>query len=664
MTITDDIKEQILSRIDLVEIVSEVVQLQKRGSIFVGRCPFHNEKTPSFNVNPARGFYKCFGCGAAGDAITFMMKYHKMDFIESVRELARRAGVALPERNATPEEKKQLSEAELATNAMMAAAKYYHGVLRTPAGKSAVSYFRKRSFSQETIDEFLLGFSPDSFEATRLELNKLGYTNETLLDAGLIIRKDDGSAVWDRFRGRAMFPIQNMTGKVIGFGARLMEDDKTKAKYVNSPQTIIYDKSSSLYGIWQAKGHIRADRTAILVEGYADVLTMHSAGFKNTIASSGTALTEKQLEAISRLATKLYVVYDADTAGIKAADRAIELALPFGFDVRIVQLPSGDDPDSLIRDHGKDVFHSYLDKAASFLDFKMSLIKTSGRLDSPAERAATAREIIHLISKIPDRLQHDDFIARLGNLLNYSDMQLKKLYEEKQQFERTEHRRPRPEPNYAKTVAATPAEAPPPPDAYDSEIPPPDEHFPPIEDEAGGHIHEPAPEEKRTVRSLHESLLAEERLLLHIAMSEDDAIDMMKKKFKLLPDMFITQEGKKLFAIVYEASIYSKNLIDVILRNEDLDREVVDYLSTLAISKFELSENWQKYGTELPVRDIERTIRDSIIKMEISRIDRQVATHKAFLLSLSFEEQMEILKKINDFGIKRQVLVAKLKSEE
>lgn len=663
MTITDDIKEQILTRIDLVEIVSEVVQLHKRGSVFVGKCPFHNEKTPSFNVNPARGFYKCFGCGAAGDAITFMMKYHNLDFIESVRELARRAGVALPERNATPEEKKQLSRAELATNAMMAAAKYYHGVLRTPAGKSAVSYFLKRNFSQETISEFLLGFSPDSFEATRLELNRLGYLNETLLDAGLIIQKDDGSAVWDRFRGRAMFPIQNMTGKIIGFGARLMEDDKNQAKYVNSPQTIIYDKSSSLYGIWQAKGHIRADKTAILVEGYADVLTMHSAGFKNTIASSGTALTEKQLESIARLATKLYIVYDADSAGIKAADRAIDLALPHGFDIRIVQLPEGDDPDSLIRDHGEKVFRSYLEKATNFLDFKISLIKASGKLDSPAERAASARGIMQLIAKIPDRLQHDDYIARLANRLNYSELQLKKLYEEKKQFESAESKRYRPEPNYAK-VSIAPPSPPPPADGYDQEIPPPDENYPPIEGDDNDPGSVAVPNEKPTVHSIHEGLLAEERLLLHIAMSEDNAIDIMKKKFKLLPDMFITQQGKHLFAIVYEASIYSKNLIDVILRNEELEREVVDYLTTLAISKFELSENWQKFGNELPNRDVERTIRDSIIKMEISRIDRQVATHKTFLASLSFEEQMEILKKINDFGIKRQILVAKLKSEE
>ncbi|HRT67855.1 MAG TPA: DNA primase, partial [Bacteroidota bacterium] len=361
----EDIKQEILERSDIVEIISESVFLKKVGKNFVGLCPFHSEKTPSFNVSQEKKIYKCFGCGRSGNVFTFLMENNGMTFREAMNYLAKRYGIAI---DTTQENKEKKSKQEDILNVMEEATNYYQSLLKKKSGASCREYFEKRGISQQTIEEFRLGYSPDSFNETSNYLRSKGYSDEILLDAGLLVQNEKGN-LYDRFRGRAMFPITDIFGRVIAFGARLISDDKSQPKYINSPQTMLYDKSSVLYGLSQAKSQIINKKEAILVEGYMDVITMHQWGYKNAVASSGTSLTAEQLKLLSRYTKNLNILYDADEAGQNAAERAIEIALQQEFDISIITLPEGEDPDSILREQGPNAFRKYLDGKLNFIEF-------------------------------------------------------------------------------------------------------------------------------------------------------------------------------------------------------------------------------------------------------------------------------------------------------
>ncbi|MGA2297682.1 MAG: DNA primase, partial [FCB group bacterium] len=326
MKITDEIREEILRHTDIVDVVSESIELRKKGKNFIGLCPFHNDKKPSLNVSPELGIYKCFACGAGGDAISFMMNYHHLNFIEAIKELAKKAGVRLPEESNEPYVKEEVDKKELVLKAINAASQFYIKMMNSSEGKVARTFFKDRGFTDEIITGFFLGYAPDSWDSLMTELKKQNFTGQTLFEAGLTVQKEDKS-YYDRFRNRIMFPIQDALGKVIGFGARQLNPDDKMGKYINSPQSIVYDKSRTLYGLFQAKNEIRSKKYAIVVEGYADVLTLHQAGYTNSVASSGTALTVEQLKLLSRYTKKIYISYDADEAGIKAAERAAVLSI-------------------------------------------------------------------------------------------------------------------------------------------------------------------------------------------------------------------------------------------------------------------------------------------------------------------------------------------------
>jgi DNA primase len=321
MRIPDQIIEQIRHDTDIVEVISDFVVLKKRGRNFLGLCPFHNEKTPSFNVLPEKGIFKCFGCGKGGDAITFLREHQKISYPEALKLLAERLGISLPD-DTDDHAQGESNRYENAYNVLRLAGNFFYKNLYADIGSEALQYVRLRGFSEETVKKFALGFSPDSFSATMSELKALGVSEEALLDAGLVGKKEETGRVYDRFRGRLMFPIQNPTGRVIGFGGRRMNDEDTaSAKYLNSPQSLVYNKSEVLYGIFQAKDALRQLGYAILVEGYADLLSVHQAGFQNVVASSGTALTKEQLRLLSRFCKRIKIVYDSDKAGINAALR-------------------------------------------------------------------------------------------------------------------------------------------------------------------------------------------------------------------------------------------------------------------------------------------------------------------------------------------------------
>ncbi|MFM8472590.1 MAG: DNA primase, partial [Candidatus Kapaibacterium sp.] len=351
MHIPEHIIEEVRHRSDIVETVGEHVRLQKRGKNFLGLCPFHSEKTPSFNVNPELGIYKCFGCGKSGSAINFIMDHQAMSFPEAVRFLARRIGVVIEDEQQTDAERLEHSRTDAAHRALAAACEYYEERLRDSVGKVAMTYLSGRGFDEATLRAFHCGYAPDDWQSTSVELLRRGFSEQTMEDAGLIIRRDDGG-MYDRFRGRVMFPIHDSMGRVVGFGARALHPDSGGAKYVNSPQSRVYDKSRVVYGLFQAKQEIRKLDRVILTEGYADTITLHRSGFTNAVASSGTALTTEQLNLIGRYSKNLVIAYDGDDAGLTAAMKAIELALPQGFDVSIVSLPDKDDPDTFVRSKG------------------------------------------------------------------------------------------------------------------------------------------------------------------------------------------------------------------------------------------------------------------------------------------------------------------------
>ena len=397
---------------DIVDLIGSFVKLKKRGKNYVGLCPFHTEKTPSFNVSPERQMYHCFGCGVGGNAITFVMEYEKVSFVEAVRSLAEKAGITLP--TGTAQDENVASEQEELYRVCRDAGLFFHKSLtETTEGKLALEYLRHRGYTDETIRTFGLGYAPGSWEALVNHFREKNVSMELLAKAGLARKREDGS-FYDYFRGRAMFPVFSTTGRILGFGARKMLEDDPLGKYINSPETPIYNKSRILYGIYQSKEAIRENENAILVEGYADLITVYQSGTKNVVASSGTALTQEQIQLIGRYARSVTIVYDADTAGIAAASRGVELIVENGLDVRVVVLPEGEDPDSFVKKHGGEEFRKLIHDAISFIDFIAVTYESAGKLGSPEGQAETVRAIVSIIAKMSDELKQNFYIKHVA----------------------------------------------------------------------------------------------------------------------------------------------------------------------------------------------------------------------------------------------------------
>ena len=406
-------KEEILRKVDIVQLIGEDVRLFRRGSNFVGLCPFHDEKTPSFTVSPDKQFFKCFGCGKSGNAITFVMEHYGLSFIEAMKMLASKVGVVFKIDKQETEPATKQSEL---LNAMEIATKFFEDNLFTSEGEHCLRYYNSRGFDNDIIKNFRLGYSPNSFNKLINFLGKKGISNRLALECGLIVQNENGKE-FDRFRNRAMFPIQDLFGRTIAFGARLLEDDNNQAKYINSPQTPLYDKSRVLYGLFQAKNAIMKNDLAIITEGYADVITMHKYGFKNTISSSDTALTEHQLSLLSRYTKRILLLFDGDDAGVKAAERALTIALQNNFEVRILVLPEGHDPDSFLNKFGNVELIKLIDQDNNFLTFLINLHLKKRKLSSSAKTIAINR-ILEFIAMVPEELNRnfliDEFTSKAG----------------------------------------------------------------------------------------------------------------------------------------------------------------------------------------------------------------------------------------------------------
>ena len=413
----DDVKE----RVDIVEVISDFVQLKKAGRNYKALSPFTDEKTPSFFVSPSKGIFKCFSTGKGGDAINFVMDYDGLNYIEAIKYLANKYGIEILESEQTQEEKLAHTERESLFIILNFAAAYFKDqLLNTSEGKSVgYGYFKERGFNETIIEKFDLGYSQEVWDGFYVAAKKAGYNEDLLEKAGLIIKKE--SKTYDRFRGRVMFPIHNVTGKVIAFGARTLKSDKSVPKYVNSPETEIYHKSHILYGIFQAKQAIRHEDNCFLVEGYTDVISLYQLGIHNVVASSGTSLTDEQIKLISRYTENVTVLFDGDKAGIKASLRGIDMILEKGLNVRAVVFPDGEDPDSYSTKLGATEFKKFLSEGSKdFISFKVSLYAEEAGKD-PIKKAESIKEIVASIVKIPDPVKRAVYIKETARLLDMEE---------------------------------------------------------------------------------------------------------------------------------------------------------------------------------------------------------------------------------------------------
>ena len=393
---------QILDAAQIVDVVGDFVTLKRRGANYVACCPFHNEKTPSFYVSPSKGIYKCFGCGKSGTAVGFIMEHENLSYVEALRYLARKYGIEVKEKEESAEDIAARQRSESLLLVSEAAGKFFADSLSTEEGRTiGLAYFKSRGLEEETIKKYGLGWAPRSRHALLDYAKSAGYKEEYLVDTGLCVKHDDGK-LSDRFYDRVMFPVHSVSGRVIAFGGRTLRTDKTIAKYVNSPETEIYDKSRSLYGIYFAKNEISRSQKCYLVEGYLDVLSMHQLGITNVVASSGTSLTVPQIRLIKKFTENVTIMYDGDSAGIHAAIRGIGLVLKEGLNVKIVLLPDGDDPDSYSRKHSLQEVQDFIENhEQDFIAFKTDLLLGEAG-DDPLRKAELINDIADTIALIPD----------------------------------------------------------------------------------------------------------------------------------------------------------------------------------------------------------------------------------------------------------------------
>lgn len=586
MRIPPHIIDEVRIKSDIVDVIGEYVKLRHTSRNYLGLCPFHKEKTPSFNVNPERGIFKCFGCGKAGNVITFVEEHLHMGFVDAVKFLATRAGIEIPEER-REDPTGEYARRDNALRALREAAEYFQEHLATSDGAPARGFFSKRGFSAQTQADFKLGAAPASWDSTMNHLLARGFSIEHLVDAGIVITREDGKT-YDRFRGRAMFTICDDVGRVVGFSARTLTDEPGQPKYVNSPQTLVFEKSRLLYGLDRAKRSISQQRTAVLVEGQADVITLHQAGITSAVASSGTALTPDQLRLLRKHADIIILVFDSDEAGQKAISRGIELGLAAGFDVKCVALPHGQDPDSLVRDQGADALTGMMANAPSWLQFQTDRFRMQGLLDDAAQQARAVRVMLEWISQVPDSLRHPFLIRELSEAFRLNE-----------QFLASE----------LQSIRSGARTAPPSAQVNPSQPPMAGVPQPPRE------IMQP-----RTMAVM----LPPERELIRIALGTEHGLALLLHEVQLNESMFWSESGRKIFRSILIAEEEHGNAAEHIIHDPALTTDERRELADVLFAHATPSTVWKSFDVEVPDIDLLRVIRDALVKIEIHRTLQEI----------------------------------------
>lgn len=627
MRIDQDTVQQIIQASDIVEVVGDYVSLKKRGANMIACCPFHNEKTPSFSVSPSKGIYKCFGCGKAGDSVRFVMDIEGLGYPEALKHLAKKYGIEIQEKEFTSEEQQTQNEKESTYIVLDFANKYYQDQLwKTPEGESiGQSYFKERGFNHQTIHKFDLGYSPDGWDTFTKHALKSGFSLDILEKAGLTIIKEGKDPI-DRFRGRVIFPIHNVAGKAIAFGARILKKDPNSPKYLNSPETAVYHKSFIVYGIAQAKNPIRQEESCYLVEGYTDVVSLNQAGIENVVASSGTSLTKEQIQLIRRFTDNVTVLYDGDAAGIKASLRGIDIILEEGLNVKAVVFPDGDDPDSFVQKVGSQAFKDYVKNTQKdFIRFKTEIsLKDVG--NDPIRRAELIKDLVETISKIPDSIKRSVFYKEVASLLSIDEHILitegNKIFQKKaHDSDKEKQRQQRIQP------------------VADINIPV--EEFTPTQFED---LVEVGKDNERSILSYHEEecvrlLVCYGSNILDRNVIENIDFTLTDYIFNEIKDMeFETPSYGKILNIFRD--FHQKGQIPETLyftshQDNEIQMQTINWLS----SPYVLSENWEKHEIYVPVEsdklaDMAYTnilrLKKSRVESEIKKLDTELGEAESF----------------------------------
>jgi DNA primase len=618
LRISDESIREIKARIDIVDVIGDFVQLKKSGSSYKALSPFTNEKTPSFFVSPAKEIYKCFSSGKGGDAINFIMEMEGISYVEALKYLAKKYGIEIETREESEEDIKRQNERESLYIITSFANKFYMGNLwDSKEGQTiGLSYFKERGFNDQIIRKFELGYSLDQWDAFYQEAIKNKYDEASIEKAGLIIKKDE--KIYDRFRNRVIFPIHNLTGKPIAFGARILTSDKNKPKYINSPETLIYHKSDILYGLFQARQAIRQKENCYLVEGYTDVIALHLAGVENVVASSGTSLTEGQIRLIKRYTNNITVLFDGDEAGIKASLRGIDMILASGLNVRALIFPDGEDPDSYARKMGPSEFQKYLNShMKDFISFKAELYARDA-LKDPIKKAETIREIVQSISKIPDPVLRSIYIKETSAMLKIEESvliaELNKIFIS----ERNKRRN-----------------IPPPPDIELIER----------------SITTQTPE---SLNKVAESMLLQEkesiRLLINYGLNKiEEEHHLYEFLLKELEDVeFQTPIYNRILGIFRE-NLKDGHVVDAdyFIENapEDIKKEIINMIT----QRYEISDNWENKKIYVPKEEelLNRSVYENIIRLKHKIIKKLLEDNMNEIKQLKDEEEIERLQRVN-----------------
>ncbi len=633
------------------DVVGEFVRLKKRGGNLIGLCPFHDEKTPSFNVNIARNIYKCFGCGKAGDPIKFLEEHEHLSFVEALRWLAERYQIEIEEEARTPEQEAAQDHREALQIANRWAAEYFAQQLREGEEGRAVglAYCKERGLLDKTIDTFGLGWCPDGGEAFLKAATDAGYRPEFLVELGLVKERDERR--YDFYRGRLMFPIHNLSGKVIGFGGRTLKSGPRIPKYINSPESILYNKRQVLYGIHQAKRSIIREERCFMVEGYTDVLSLHQAGIENVVASSGTALTPDQVRLVKRYTPNLTILYDGDAAGLNAAMRGTEIVLAEGMNVRIVRLPDGEDPDSLVQSRGAEGMLEFLDAQASdFVLFKTRQL-LQGVKDDPMRKAAAVQDVVSTIALVGDPIARAFYVKETARLMELSEQLLltetNKALQQRMRKNREREARER-------------GSTPPPPDA---------EHLPPrvAGGQVGGQslpdgVEAPPPgtvdlDPNRSARqAVSDPMQPRELDLIRLLFeSEGYTVDEQPAIPFILEQVADVDLEHPLYRKILQAYRQALSIGEVLTNVFFLQHEDPD-IKTLAIDilhkPYELSPNWAKK------HDIAITDKRFLVRRDVEKVVAYLKVRKIDGLIKEVAAQMQALHRKTIYSSKEEVEAA------
>jgi DNA primase len=635
MRIPNETIERIKQSADIVEVVSDFISLKKRGANYQACCPFHNEKTPSFSVNPVRQIFKCFGCGAAGDPIKFVMDIEGIGYNEALRYLAQKYQIEVAEEVQSPEEVNRQNERESILIVLNFAQQFFqNNLFENEEGQGiGLSYFRNRGFNDPSIKTFGLGYSLNEWDAFIKEATKRGYNPDILAKAGLTNHKEGENRFYDRFRGRVMFPIHNVAGKVIAFGARILSADKTQPKYINSPETEVYHKSKILYGIAQAKNAIRNEDSCYLVEGYTDAISLHQAGIQNVVASSGTSLTEDQIKLMSRFTQNVTILYDGDAAGIKAALRGLDMVLEEGLNVSLVTLPDGEDPDSYVFKVGAEGFKKHVKQhTKDFISFKTEMLLHEAGND-PFKRASAIVEVVESITKIPDAIKRQVFFKRTADLMNVDEQTLisesNKIVRKQQNQKQTRQ-----------------AEQPPRPDEGISDF-----DIGLLENIVGPDISSPTQEPTRSKAFYQEQRCVQ--LLIGYATNEIEVgITLCHYVLSQLGDIeFETPIFNHILSSFRERFLHNEILPTEYFINH-IDPEIQQLSISLLVEKYQLND-WEQQGVIVPT-EVERlhdAAYNNVLRIKKCITEQRMAEIQGLLPKVgnNIEEEMELLRQFMFF---------------